>query len=70
MELPEPKNFAGEYLSEPLSPEDVRFPCTTFKGVVRRSNKSYFNVGIWKDIESFRGDVIDNYVGGGVNGCP
>jgi hypothetical protein len=50
-------NLVGEFLSEPLTKEEVHFDCKTFEESVDYT--SFFNVGIWKDAASFKTDVYD-----------
>jgi hypothetical protein len=47
----------GEFLSEPLSKEQVQFKCKTFNSPSPAEYQSFFNVGIWKDVESFERTV-------------
>lgn len=61
----ERSHFVGEYLCRPLSKEEVSFDCKIFNVPENPSYRSFFNVGIWKDLESFKKAVIDRYVGDG-----
>ncbi len=63
LKLDERANVVGEYLSEPLSPEQVQFPCVALNVPLSPKYQSFFNVGIWKDVESFKKQIIDPYVG-------
>ena len=62
--LPNPGNFSGEYLSEPLTRDVAGFPCTTFNMSTDARFRSFFNIAIWKDQSAFRRDVIDRVVEG------
>ncbi len=58
----ERSHLVGEYLSQPLSMEEAQFPCAVLNTPVSPNYQSYFNVGIWADIESFRKEIILPYV--------
>jgi hypothetical protein len=64
MRPPHLSNFVGEYLSDPLSEDEVGFPCTTFNASASVKYRSFFNIGIWKDIDAFKTDVIASFVVG------
>lgn len=55
--------LVGEYLSEPMIESETEFPCTVFNISCSPHYQSFFNVGIWADVQSFKKEVIDPYVG-------
>jgi hypothetical protein len=59
----ERSHLVGEYLSAPLSAEEVQFPCAVFNIPSAPPYQSFFNVGIWEDVDSFKRQIIDPYVG-------
>jgi len=61
--IEERSHLVGEYLSEPLSADQVQFPCTVLNIPPSPSYQSFFNVGIWEDVASFKRQIIDPYVG-------
>lgn len=61
--IEERSHIVGEYLSEPLSADQVQFPCTVLNVPPDAPYQSFFNVGIWKDVSSFKKQIIDPYVG-------
>jgi hypothetical protein len=61
--IEERSHLVGEYLSEPMPSEQVGFPCVTFNTPSSPEYQSFFNVGIWEDVESFKRQIIDPYVG-------
>jgi hypothetical protein len=62
MEPPERANYVGEYLIDPLSKDKVGFACTTFNVSSSVKYRSFFNVGIWKDVDAYRTDIIESFV--------
>jgi hypothetical protein len=50
-------DLVGEFLSKPLTREDVEFPCEVFEEST--DYVSYFNVGIWTSASSFKRHVYD-----------
>ena len=60
--IEERSHLVGEYLSRPLTAEEAQFPCVSMSAPPSANYKSYFNVGIWKDLESFRQQIILPYV--------
>lgn len=50
-------NLVAEFLSKPLTHQEVHFDCKTFDQ--SPSYTSFFNVGMWKDAASFKTDVYD-----------
>ena len=63
LEIDNREELVGEFLSAPLSEVEAKFPCTVLNTQSSSLYESYFNVGIWKSIESFREAVIDESVG-------
>lgn len=61
--IEERSHLVGEYLSEPLAENDVKFPCATFNVPVSPKFQSFFNVGIWDSVDSFKRLVVEPYVG-------
>lgn len=59
-DLPNPEHFSGEYLSKPMHPDEAGFPCTTFNVSSDVRYTSFFNVAIWRDVDDFRKDVLEN----------
>ena len=59
----ERSHLVGEYLSAPLSDEEVQFPCAVLNIPPAPPYQSFFNIGIWEDVASFKGQIIDPYVG-------
>lgn len=64
MEPSRPSNFFAEYLSAPLPAEETGFPCTTFNVSSDVRYRSFFNVAIWRDVDSFNNDVLNTHVAG------
>ena len=61
--LDERSHLVGEYLSQPLSQEQVGFPCTVLNIPLSAQFQSFFNIGIWESAESFKKQIVDPYVG-------
>lgn len=53
--LDERANLVGEFLSEPLTKEEIDFDCKTFEDSPEYT--SFFNVGLWRDAASFETEV-------------
>lgn len=51
----------GEFLSAPMSPSEVGFPCGTFDD--NDDSVHFFNVGLWRDKNAFVAAVIRPLVG-------
>ena len=56
-------HLVGEYLSRPLLPEETDFDATLLDVPESAPYQSFFNVGIWDSVESFKEQIIDPYVG-------
>ena len=61
--IPKRSHFVGEFLSQPVSAEDADFPSGLLGLPSSSAYQSFFNVGIWSDMESFKQQVIDPHVG-------
>ena len=64
MEPPFTEHYSAEFLSEPLAPEQVGFACTTFNVSSDVRYRSFFNVAVWTDAETFREDILGKVVAG------
>ena len=51
--------LVGEFLSEPLSAERAGFACGLLGLPASSAYQSFFNIGVWADVESFHREVID-----------
>ncbi len=61
--IPERSHLVGEFLSQPVSAENAGFPSGLLGLPSSSAYQSFFNVGIWSDMESFKQQVIDPHVG-------
>lgn len=52
-------NCVGEFLSDPLTEDDVHFPCEIFESSDKY--RSFFNVGMWRSAADFKRVVWDRY---------
>lgn len=60
--LNERDHLVGEYLSRPLTTIETGFACCLLDAPASPSYHSYFNVGLWADLGSFKRQVIDQHV--------
>src|SRR6266508_4057302 len=61
--IAERSHLIGEFLSQPVATENAGFPCGLLGLPASSAYQSFFNVGLWADLESFKEQVIDPYVG-------
>jgi hypothetical protein len=61
--ISERSHLIGEFLSRPLAPDETDFPCGLLGLPSSSAYQSFFNVGIWSDLDSFKRQVIDPHVG-------
>ncbi len=61
--ISERSHLVGEFLSQPVSTDNEGFPSGLLGLPSSSAYQSFFNVGIWSDMESFKQQVIDPYVG-------
>ena len=57
--IEERSHLVGEFLTSPLSPEETDFPVAVLGVSYAAPYQSFFNIGIWESVDSFRNQVID-----------
>lgn len=67
LELDDKSRLVGEYLSRPLSQEEVGFESSLLGLDPGDDYVPFFNVGIWESLEAFREQVIERFVNEGPN---
>lgn len=59
----ERSHLIGEYLSRPMSADEVGFECGTLGLEQSSAFVSYFNIGLWESVAEFKQQIIDPFVG-------
>lgn len=59
--LPPREILVGEFLSVPLSPDEVGFPNSDLGLGSREEYRSFINVGMWESTEAFRREVYEPF---------
>lgn len=62
LELGDRSGLVGEYLSRPLSQNEVEFDCSLLGVSAGDEYVPYFNVGIWDSLDAFRQQIIERIV--------